>query len=116
MGPTRTPYQLDEYPEMINSTERDLFIPDPKFLKRIISEATKNRSIGYICKTYCHYTWFNNLAYESLLKTILIGLNDFDYDHIRPFLMMASFMLENPSKYSNGDIYDLILTQLMISM
>lgn len=68
--------------------ESDLFIPDAKFLKRIFAEAKKSRSITAVVKCYCHFSWNDNEHFKELVNTIVHGLNDFDHDEVRPFLIL----------------------------
>jgi hypothetical protein len=42
---------------------------------------------------YCHYTWADNEQFNELIKTIVSGVNDFDYDDVKPFLMLLQFLL-----------------------
>ena len=49
MGPTRTPYQLDELPFVVSDSERDVFIPDSKWIKKFFLSAKRTRSINYVC-------------------------------------------------------------------
>lgn len=48
MGPVRTPYQLDELPYEILQQERDVFYPQPTFIKRVFLYAKRTRSINYL--------------------------------------------------------------------
>lgn len=46
----RSPYQLDELNyEGLTQPERDLFIPEAKFLKKVFYQTKRNRSINAIC-------------------------------------------------------------------
>lgn len=72
-------------------------MPDGKFLRRVFVEARRTRSITNICKCYIHYTWGDNDQFADLIKTINLGLHDYDYDEVKPFLMLLQFLLAKPS-------------------
>ncbi len=97
MGALRSPYQLDDLNLSIQSSERDIFIPESKFLKRVFSFAQRTRSINYICQGYCHYTWNDQEHWIELLKVTLQGLNEHDFDDIRPYLMLVQYMVAKPA-------------------
>lgn len=57
-GEKRSPYQLDDANfEALLQCERDLFIPEAKFLKKVFADAKRNRALGFICKGYIHFCW-----------------------------------------------------------
>lgn len=94
-GEKRSPFQLDDVAhESLLSQERDLFIPESKFLKKVFSEARKNRSINYVCMGYVHFTWTEAEGFKELMGVIQNGLNENDYDDIRPYLMLVQFLLQ----------------------
>ncbi|CDW78729.1 UNKNOWN [Stylonychia lemnae] len=93
----RTPYQIDDIqPWELMPQERDLYIPEGKFLKRVFQEAKKNRSIAYAAKGYVHFCWSDRLAFQSVVEAIQIGLRESDYDDARPYLMLLQHLLQTP--------------------
>lgn len=97
-GPT-SPHQLDaecsEAPSaFVASQEADIFIPEAKFLKRFIVEAKRNRSAWAVARAHCHYAYSDREQVEELFRTVEAGLNEHDYDSIRPFLCLFEVLLE----------------------
>jgi len=109
IGPSRSPFQLDDLTLQLNSSERDIYIPEAKFLKRVFMNGQRTRSLNYLCKGYCHYTWNDNEHWTDLVKTILLAMNDYDYDDLRPFLMLAQYMLQYPAACKQDQAVEVIL-------
>ena len=67
-----SPLQLDDVQgyEGIIQQERDLFFPDPKFLRNLFNNQRKNRGFKFLSLAYAHYTWFDKDDYNSLLQVI----------------------------------------------
>jgi len=97
---------LEELTLAINTSERDLYIPEAKFLKRVFNSAPRTRSIVKICEGYCHFTWTDTDHWKDLLKTALEGLNDNDFDEIRPFLMLIQYMIAKPAECASATALD----------
>lgn len=95
----QSPFALDaQYKDAITTfyqaQESDIFNPEAKFLKKFIVEARSNRSIGMMTSLHCHHAFHDNEGPEELFKTVEAGLNDYDFDQVRPFLCMLQRMLE----------------------
>lgn len=70
-GETRSPYQTDDVAfESLLQQERDLYIPDSKFLKKVFGEAKKNRSAQAVCTGYCHFAWTEKESFAEILGVI----------------------------------------------
>jgi len=52
-------------------------------------------------------------AYEELIRTSLSGLNEFDYDEVKPFLMLIQYMVAKPAEHLMSGALDLILTNFL---
>jgi hypothetical protein len=103
IGPTPTPYQLDvdyepKTTEFFCGQESDIFIPEAKFLKRLYSEAKRNRSVWAIAKAHCHYAFsiHDQNTVGELFRTVDAGLTGLDFDGLRPFLCLFEALLEEP--------------------
>jgi hypothetical protein len=91
------PNQGAESPFIISQTgvdcivpfERDLFIPEAKFLMRVFDAARKNRTIVAVCKGYIHFCWNDTDGFKELLDIIVNGLVDYDYDAVKPVLILT---------------------------
>ena len=98
------PWQLDAgYPGssragpilvLAATQEADIFAPEAKFLKRVFAEARKTRSIRAMALAHCHYALNDPDQLTELFKTFEIGLFEYDYDRIRPFLCLFETLLE----------------------
>ena len=100
-GTPNSPYQLDDIQgyEGLIQQERDLFFPEPKFLKIVFNNQRKNRGYKFLGLAFAHYTWFDKDDYNQLLQVIQIGMNDNDYQDIKPYLAMLTQLLSG----SGGD-------------
>jgi hypothetical protein len=105
LGPNRhTPYQEDvtyasNITAFVSSQEADLFIPEAKFLKKFIMEAKRNRGITSIVKAHCHYASEkvedgDKSQSQELFNVVEHGLNEYDYNEVRPFFCLFEIMLE----------------------
>ena len=95
-GTPNSPYQLDDTAHPgIQTQERDLLFPDPKFIKTLFNNQRKNRGFIYLSIAYAHYTWFDKEDYQNLLHVIHYGLNENDYQDIKPFLALLTQLLRN---------------------
>lgn len=100
-----SPWQLDAgYPGspragpilvLAATQEADIFAPEAKFLKRVFAEARKTRSMRAIAHAHCHYALFDRDQMTDLFKTFEIGMFEYDYDRIRPFLCLFETLLES---------------------
>jgi hypothetical protein len=97
-GAPSSPYQLDAASStlrtFVQSQEADIFLPEAKFLKRFVLEAKRTRSMWALAKALCHYALLDGEQYEELYRTVEAGLNDQDYDLLRPFLTLFEVLLE----------------------
>lgn len=113
-GDLRSPYQTDDLPfEAILQQERDLFIPDSKFLKKVFWEARKARAILALCKGYCHFAWNEKEAFSELLGVIQHGLTDYDHEELKPFLHLTYFLLERPGGESPEQRFESVMQTLL---
>jgi hypothetical protein len=80
-GTPNSPYQLDDIQgyEGLIQQERDLFFPEPKFLKIVFNNQRKNRGYKFLSLAYAHYTWFDKDDYNQLLQVIQLGMNENDF-------------------------------------
>ena len=76
--------------------EKDLYFPDSKFLKMAFGNANKNKGIKALCMGHLHYAWNDKDYYNELLAVVTIGLHEFDFSQIKPFLTLLQYMLRNP--------------------
>jgi hypothetical protein len=97
-GTPNSPYQLDDIQgyEGLAQQERDLFFPEPQYLKKMFNNQKKNRGFKFLGLTYAHYTWFDKDDYNQLLQVIQIGMNENDYLDIKPYLAMLTQLLIAP--------------------
>lgn len=94
-----TPHQLDaDFPSGLNtfvtSQEADIFVPEARFLKRFVQEAKRSRSVQALCKAHVHYAHFDGDQVEDLFRTVQAGLQDNDFDGLRPYLALFEALLE----------------------
>ena len=95
-GQRQTPFQLDNLNfDGLTQPERDLFYPSYKFLKKFILEAKKARALNSLAPAYLHFTYFDEESYKELLRACAQGLNEHDYDELRPFLGHLQYMLQS---------------------
>lgn len=76
--------------------ERDLFFPDPKFIKKMLQFSQKNKGIIALCKSYTHFTWYDKDEFLSILEVIKIGLTENDHLDVKPFFCLIWFLLKTP--------------------
>ena len=101
LGPNRsTPHQQLDASEagaitgFVSTQESDIFIPEAKFLKKFIAEGRRNRSMLAVARAHCHYAVQDADQVAELFKTVQAGLQDQDYDGLRPFLCLLEVLLE----------------------
>lgn len=63
-------------------------------MKRFFAEAKRNRSAWAVAKAHCHWAYTDRDQVEELFRTVEAGLNEHDYDGIRPFLCLFEVLLE----------------------
>lgn len=108
-----SPYLLNDTGfETIIPYERDLFIPEAKFLMRVFQHAKKNRAIVAVSKAYVHFAWNDADAFKELLEIIGNYINELDYDTVKPVLILTQFMLEHPGQ-DNEARFELILSTFL---
>jgi hypothetical protein len=76
--------------------ERDLYFPDPKFIKKMFHMGQKNKAIIALCKSYTHFTWYDKDEFAAILEVIKIGLTENDHLEVKPFFCLVWFLLKNP--------------------
>lgn len=76
--------------------ERDLFFPDPKFIKKMFHMGQKNKAIIALCKSYTHFTWYDKDEFAIILDVIKIGLTENDHLEVKPFFCLIWFLLKTP--------------------
>jgi hypothetical protein len=76
--------------------ERDLFFPDPKFIKKMFMFGSKNKAIIALCKSYIHFTWYDKDEFEAILNVIKLGMTENDHLDLKQFFCLVWFILKNP--------------------
>ena len=72
MGPTTTPYQLDDlnYAE-ITQSEKTLLLPEPKYIKMVQAEAKRVRGLTSMAQAYMHLAHFDDEIYAKIRAAVL---------------------------------------------
>ena len=73
-----------------------MFCPIDKYLKVILLSAKRNRALNAAIKFQIHHALAYPRRVKELFDIVLVGLNDCDFDQLRPFLMLFEVMLEVP--------------------
>ena len=90
----RSSFQLDSINyEGLSSDEKNIFLPERKFMIRILQQAKKKRPMVELAKAYCHFAFADKDLFQELVLTIQEGLNEYDYDDIKPFLVLLQLLL-----------------------
>lgn len=89
-------YDLGEF--TLSDEQILMFSPPPKFLRRVFSEAKRNRSMNALIKAQIHFSQIFPQKLDVLIQTLLHGVNESDYDTVRPFLVLFEALMENQSK------------------
>ena len=80
------------------NNERDILIPNAKFLKRIFHANQRTRAIKAICQTYGHLSYGEPDHWTEVLRAVIEGVKEYDYDEVKPFLMIGQHLIQEPSK------------------
>lgn len=78
----------------VDAQEADIYAPVAAFLTRVFAAAKRNRSMWAVARAHCHYASQDPEQLEELFRTVQAGLEQHDYDEIRPFLCLLEVLLE----------------------
>ncbi len=85
----KSPFQTDDVRfEQLYQQERDLYIPDFKFLKQVFDNAKKNRSIKAAVYGYVHFTWAEKEGFTELFNCLHQAFIDYDSEYLRPYFFL----------------------------
>lgn len=71
-----------------------LFDPSPQFIVKLFVSAIKPRAAVALSKAYVHFNYYDGAGAQKLYKIVQTGLEEYDYDKIKPFLILLQHMLE----------------------
>ena len=83
-----SPFALEDSGYVLSQHNHVLFLPQPEFIQKLFLAATKPRAVVAACKAYMHYCYHDEALAQKLFDTVKNGLCDYDYDKIRPFLVL----------------------------
>ena len=87
-GQKRTPYELEDLGFQLSSHDTLLFMPQPQFISKLFVACTKVRPYVELTKCYMHWCYHDTNFADKLFDTVHLGLKSYDYDKIRPFLVL----------------------------
>ena len=61
---------------------------------KVFAAANKPRSAVSLSQAYVHYNYYRGEGIHKLIQVIFNGLNEFDYDRIKSFLILFQHMIE----------------------
>lgn len=93
-GQKDTPLQHENLGFVLTDHETTLIMPQADFIEKFVHAASKPRSISAIAKAYIHWSYFNEQYLNKMWDTVQIGLKKYDYNKIKPFLILFQHMLE----------------------
>lgn len=98
IGGSRSPYQTDScHFEGLSQQEKDLYFPDPKFLKMCFNYAKKNKAIKALCSGYAHYCYNDKDDFHQILTLIQVVLQENDsLADIKAYMTMLQYLLQKP--------------------
>mmetsp|Transcript_4486 Transcript_4486/g.6710 ORF Transcript_4486/g.6710 Transcript_4486/m.6710 type:complete len:256 (-) Transcript_4486:666-1433(-) len=91
MDPTST---LDNF---VSKEEAELFFNQAKYMKEFFVKANRIRSTNSLAEAMCHRVYSDETSLKELFETVIIGLHEYDYDSIRPFLGILFKLLDEPA-------------------
>lgn len=71
-----------------------LFTPDVSFTAQMFSCAHKSRAAVALSKAYVHHSYYSQSGLFNCFKIVIRGLEEYDYDKARPFLILFQHILE----------------------
>ena len=69
-------------------------MPDAHFIATLFASAGKARGAVALSQAYVHYSFYNADHCHRLMEVIEHGLQKYDYDKIKPFLILFQHLLE----------------------
>lgn len=90
-----SPYQIEDLGYKLSSENLVLFTPDTTFIVSLFEAARKARSAVALSQCYVHYSFYTQQNAEKLFQVVMTGLDMYDFDKIRPFLILFQHMLES---------------------
>lgn len=96
-GAPDTPLQLGNSGYGLSDHETTLIMPQADFIERFVHAATKPRSMSALAKAYIHWCYYNQHSLNKMWETVQLGLKKYDYNKIKPFLILFQHMLEAQS-------------------
>ena len=83
-----TPYVIEDLGFKLTNDNMVLFMPENSFIVSLFAAARKSRAAVALSQAYVHYSFINHDFAEKLFKVVCNGLNENDYDRVRPFLIL----------------------------
>ena len=87
-GQKRTPYELEDLGFALSEHETTLFMPQAQFISKLFVACTKVRPLVHLTKAYMHWCFHDTNHADKLFDTVHLGLKQYDFDKIRPFLVL----------------------------
>lgn len=78
----------------VDPQEADVYAPGAAFLRQVFAAAKRNRSMWAVARAHCHYASHDPDLVTELFRTVQTGLEQHDYDGVRPFLCLFEVLLE----------------------
>ena len=75
-----------------------LFMPDVTFIIQIFAAAHKSRAAVALSQAYCHISFYSPEYTKRIFDVVQSGLEQYDWDKIRPFLILFQHMLETANQ------------------
>ena len=63
-------------------------MPDVNFIAGLFHAAQKSRAAVALSQAYVHFSFYNHGFAKKLFNVVLDGLENHDYDKVRPFLIL----------------------------
>ena len=90
-----TPYQIEDLGYQVSKDNLVLFMPDTSFIITLFEAARKSRSAVALSQVYVHYCFYSQSNAKKIFQVVCEGLEQYDYDKVRPFLILFQHMLES---------------------
>ena len=90
-----TPYVIRDLGYHLSKDNMVLFMPDTSFICRLFEAARKSRAAVALSRAYVHFCFNDEESTKKLFQVVFHGLDHFDYDKVRPFLILFQHMLES---------------------
>jgi len=71
-----------------------LFLPDVSFIWTLFAAAHKSRAAVALSKAYIHHSYYDPNLIKTCFTVVIQGLDEYDFDKCRPFLILFQHMLE----------------------